>query len=426
MTELLLLLIGAQVVREKWRTIGYIGLAWLLVGAFFFVDALLDEFRIWPVYFAIPLLLDAGVSFVAGLSGIDSRRGLRFAKAAILAVISLLIILRPWGSDIVIGFLVGILLVLDAGWRAASATVVRFPRWRGALGVAVFEFALGVWSFVPWPTGWQGEVGLDVGTLMMVTAISLLVLAWRIRRLPAGMPMSRLLSDGWPRGRWPDAAGEAPVPAMAGNLVVHVWTPTGSLAPLRHGIARYVAALDEKGVISTGHAALEAPDVYISHYPAADIDRDQSAFTRTLRATVDNDVPGRFLPGYAEESGEWCPSTVQVELRGLDLGALRAFWEGYRQDTTYNLTRRNCSTAVARALDAAVEGCFAGRARSPWFLLRLLVLPELWTAGLIRRRAAAMAWTPGLMLDYARALAGVLDLPARAGGRAPVRAVPAA
>ncbi len=31
-------------------------------------------------------------------------------------------------------------------------------------------------------------------------------------------------------------------------------------------------------------------------------------------------------------------------------------------------------------------------------------MPELWIAAQIRRRALMMAWTPGLIMDYARAL----------------------
>ena len=129
--------------------------------------------------------------------------------------------------------------------------------------------------------------------------------------------------------------------------------------------------------------------------------------------TADNDVPGRFLPGYAEESAGWQPSTFQVRLDGLDLRALRAFWEGYRADDTYNLTNRNCSGTVVAVMEAGLEGIFARHAASPWFLLRLLLSPELWIAGHLRARAAAMAWTPGLVLDYARALSHVLALPDR-------------
>ncbi|MDF8359533.1 DUF308 domain-containing protein, partial [Achromobacter anxifer] len=42
-------------------------------------------------------------------------------------------------------------------------------------------------------------------------------------------------------------------------------------------------------------------------------------------------------------------------------------------------------------------------------LLRLLLTPELWVASQIRKRALTMAWTPGLTLDYARALSMLAD-----------------
>ena len=417
MIEVLLLLIGARVIRAKWWVIGLVGLAWLTMGALILINALSDEKRIPPVWFTVPLLLDAGASLIAGFTGTGTRRALRFSKAGILVAISLLIILRPWGSDMLVGFLVGTFLVADASFRAASAWVVRFPRWRGSLVAAGIEFLLGLWSFLPWPTGWRGEVGEDVGTLMIVTAYGLLVTARRLRRLPENMPIARILSDGWPRGGTAARApGQLPGDPAYGTVTVHVWTPTGNLVGLGHGIARYVAALDEHGVVSTGHAALEAgPDIYISHYPAVEIDRDGSQFTRILRATRENDVPGKFQPSYTYESAEWCPSSWRVELVGLDVEALRAFWANYRQETTYNLTNRNCSSSVAKALDAAVEGLFAEEVRSPWFLTRLLMLPEFWAAGVIRRRAELMAWTPGLVLDYARALSAIIELPERMG-----------
>ncbi|WP_255569367.1 HdeD family acid-resistance protein [Neoroseomonas alba] len=391
-----------------------LGLVWMAVGALLFVNAAMEDLRIPPIYFTIPLLIDAAVSLIAGLGGVGAYRGLRFGKATLLVAVSLLIVLRPGGSDIAIGLLVGVILVVDSIWRATSAYVVRFAAWRRSLVAAGFEFLLGIWSFVPWPTQWQGEVGLDVGTLMMVTGASVAGLALKLRRLPPGLPISRVLSNGWPRQKVDDAGSDALAPQRSGSLTVHVWTPTGSMAPLSRGVARYVAALDEHGVISTGHAALEAPpDIYVSHYPAVEISRDQANFANALKATAENDVPGKFQPSYAVESQDWCPSTRQIDLHNMNIGALQAFWTEYRQDGTYNLTNRNCSSVVAKSLDAAVEGIFADHSRSPWFLLRLFLLPELWAAGVMRRRAAAMAWTPGMVLDYARALSSVLALPAR-------------
>ena len=76
-------------------------------------------------------------------------------------------------------------------------------------------------------------------------------------------------------------------------------------APHRPLLDRYIAAVDAKGAISTGHAALELPpDMYISHYPAVEIDHSPTDFFHLFRATPDNDVPGRFQPSYAVESAD--------------------------------------------------------------------------------------------------------------------------
>ena len=54
-----------------------------------------------------------------------------------------------------------------------------------------------------------------------------------------------------------------------------------------------------------------------------------------------------------------------------------------------------------------------GRLHGPdagWGVMwRLLFTPELWVAAQIRKRALTMAWTPGLTLDYARALSMLAD-----------------
>jgi hypothetical protein len=67
---------------------------------------------------------------------------------------------------------------------------------------------------------------------------------------------------------------------------------------------------------------------------------------------------------------------------------------------------------VSNGLEAALDGV-VGRLHGPgagWrVLLRLLLTPELWVAAQIRKRALTMAWTPGLTLDYARALSMLAD-----------------
>jgi hypothetical protein len=202
-------------------------------------------------------------------------------------------------------------------------------------------------------------------------------------------------------------------PAGAGGdvLNVHVWTPVGSAEdPERRLLVdRYIAAVDREGDISTGHAALEMPpDIYVSHYPANDIDHSPEDLRPLLSAGPENDVPGRFNESLAQEAANWCMPDQTVTFRRFDPRALRSFWAAYSQDNTYNLTARNCSTTVVQALDAALEGAaYTGRIWRDLF--NLIGNPQFWLTRLVRGRAEAMTWTPGLVLDYARLLRSVVE-----------------
>src|SRR5690606_5440143 len=166
--------------------------------------------------------------------------------------------------------------------------------------------------------------------------------------------------------------------------------------------------IDEHGVVSTGHSALEVlPDVYISHYPAVEIDHSPDDFAALLRAGVENDLPGRWIPDHAAGVRDWGGPEPEGVLRHYDGVALRAFWNVYRQDSTYNLTSRSCSTATSLALETALEGVL-GERRPMLRFVELLLDPDVWLAAAVRRRAATMAWTPGLVLDYARLLRAIV------------------
>lgn len=146
------------------------------------------------------------------------------------------------------------------------------------------------------------------------------------------------------------------------------------------------------------------PSIYISLYPAADIDRSPSEFLNVLKATRENDVPGTFQPDYVTEAANWCDSNRQIQFHRYNSSALLRFWSGYQLTKIYNLTSRNCSSSVAYALEASLDGVLAKQSKSWLGTLRILTMPELWIAAQVRRRALSMAWTPGLVMDYARAL----------------------
>lgn len=415
MIRLLLLLLGAEVVQRRWRVLLAIGAIWAALGLFTMLDALDGATLIRPHYFGYLLLLEGVITLLAGLMA-TQRRVQQLAKAVILLFPAVIIIAQPRHSNMLIAMLLGGVMLCDGALRIASAWVVRFDNWRMAMVAGIVEIVLAIITLEPWPTWYEGTIGFNIGALLIISGWGTILLANRLRGLPPDAPISMLLGGAFHAALWvpatPDNAGHD-------DLIVHVWTPTG---PGRHArrrplVDRYIAAVDHKGRISTGHAALElAPNVYISHYPAVEIDRSPEEFSRVLRASVDNDIPGRFLPSYAEEAADWCEATEHVRFTRIDRLRVRHFWRAYRSDTAYNLTSRNCSSAVAHALDAALEGVL-GQTERPWrAVFHAIMTPELWIAGVLRRRAEAMAWTPGLVLDYARLLHVVVEpVPARSG-----------
>ena len=424
MLRLVLLLLGVDYLRERWRGLRIIGWIWAVAGVVIFVDAL-DNALYFPISFFAYFLLAEGIATLAvAWTGVAGQRILRNIKGVAFIVAALLIMAGHHHGNFILSMIFGTLFLADGLLQSISAAVVRYPRWRLAFAGGIVECGIAIFFYQPYPTHYVGTVPYCIGLGLAFGGWQMLLLAYRVRRPSAKATVESVLQRA-EAGSAQQYAGEVAEnaarewdgPPAAGEkaLTVHVWTPVGSSrAPAQRLpiIDRYIAAVDSDGVISTGHAALETPEgVYISLYPGVEIDRSPDEFGRLLRATRDNDVPGLFQPDYPTESRAWCESTVKVRIRNYSAQRLAAFWESYRQDSTYNLTYRNCSSSVARALEAALEGA-AGRIRGGkgWgAFVRLFLTPELWVAAQIRKRAKTMAWTPGLTLDYARAMSMLAD-----------------
>jgi hypothetical protein len=307
--------------------------------------------------------------------------------------------------------------------RIVTAAVLRFSTWPLIAAGGVLEVGFAAIAFSGWPVSYHRTVPFCLGVALLLSEWTVVRLGLMLRGLTDETPVLSFFG----RRDWHEQGAKWPIvrPSAPGRhetpLVVHVWTPVGSAgSPIpsrRLLIDRYVAAIDGKGLISTGHAALQlATDVYISHYPAIETDHLPDEFARLLRATADNNVKGHFQPSYALESADWCPADANVEFHTYDAAKLRAHWDAYRADDTYNLTNRNCSVAVAVALEAALEGALYHRA--VWRRFGgLMVNPDLWIAALLRARAESMTWTPGLVLDYAHSLHAVVELRRRSWRR---------
>jgi len=429
MIRLVLLLLGADFIRRYWHVLAIVGAIWGVIGISLFIDAL-DGVLVFPLtLFGYLLLLESLATLFLASSGVGAQKTLRYVKGGLFLLISLLIISSHSTSNMLLAMLFGAAFAIGGCLQLASAMVVRFPNWRWAVAGGVGQIGIAIFFIQPYPTHYRGTIPYCLGIGLMFSGWSMVWLATRSRRLPPHASISELsfrnASSDRPldAGLYPTAEGSAVVPAASGGevrmrdpgatLTVHVWTPSGSARSAtlnRPVVDRYIAAVDANGVISTGHAALEVQrDIYISLYPAQEIDRSPHAFARTLRATADNNVRGRYLTDYPSEAKSWCESTEKIVFRDYDLPRLHRFWQHYRREEIYNLTHRNCSSTVTYALEAALEGVVGARAGGHWWsFIKILLTPEVWVASQIHKRATTMAWTPGLTLDYARALRAIV------------------
>ncbi len=414
MVRLAILLVGAPAVRGQWYWLYALGLAWLALGVWVLIDVSSMAVQITTDALGALMVVE-GLVLLAGAWGSHPRSNARLVGRAIaLIVLGLLIMDVPVDHGLSDSILFGLVFILDACLRMASAWVVRFSHWPLAMAGAAVELVLGLLILTDWPWPHAEVIPYCMAIALVASGLTLMRLSQQLRSLAPGASITELpmyQARPWhARGRLRDGDGESAHGQKTGPLTLHVWTPEGSIdAPVpRPVVNRYIAAVDRKGVISTGHSALElAPDVYISLYPAADIDHSPDEFTRLLRAGSDNDIPGRWNESLAIEVAHWRPPDQQVSFHRFDADSLRRFWHEFRQDSTYNLTSRSCSTSTSLALECALEGSLG---RHPWRAFFVLLLdPYLWLATALRRRGATMAWTPGLVLDYARALKSVVE-----------------
>ena len=414
MIRTLLLLMGSDFARRNWRSLALAGALWTTFGVLVAGDALRGA-----VYFPVRLfggviLIDGLINLIAAANGVHFQASFRYAKGFLFTAIGFLLIFSHHGENLTLAILFGMAFLVGGLLQMATGYVVRFPGWRMSVGLGLFELVFAIFILEPLPTHYAGTLPYCIGLGLVFSGLRVLRLAMRLSRLPDHVPISFLSNTDALKMK--TFIEETVVERPQKRLAVHVWTAVGAIQdPVRHPIIdRYVAAVDKKGVISTGHASLEVlPDIYISHYPAEDLNRSPDEFMHTLRATQENNVAGVFQPSYAVESKAWCPSTTQVNFHEFNEKRLRVFWKEYSKDTTHNLTHRNCSSTVCHALEAALEGMLAQQRRSVWAILNLLFSTELWAAGAVYQRAQTMAWTPGLVLDYARNLQAILHQPHR-------------
>lgn len=429
MVRVLLLLLGTRYIRKRWPLHAALGIALAVVGIGLVIDAL-DGVLYFPLrYFGIVLLAEGCVMMFTASSTSGIRRRLLFGRGVIVTIAAGLVAIGGDTADLLTSLVFGLALALDGLLRVGSAWLVRFYRWEVSLMGGVAEIAIAALVLDPHFLHYHDTVPFVTGIAIFLAGWGLVRLALYLRALPGDALLPTLFSRGWHPVEEP-AESMWSKDGSPETLTIHVWTADGTAEaevvsnPL---LNRYIVAIDRRGVVSTGHTACELPGhFYASHYPAVDIDRSTADLSNLLRATADNNVPGVFQASYAQESADWCESTWKVQFPEFNFARVMIWWASYSRDSTYNLTNRSCSTTTAHLLETALEGVVGNRNPSRLDVARILFSPELWLAGQFREKAENLAWTPGLVLDYARALSGALSpphLPTMALARIVARAI---
>ncbi len=409
MFRLTLILFGADALIKRWKVFLLAGLVTIAAAAVLLVD-LVDGVASVATWVLGLFLLIQGLSEIAvGASHTRSRRRFEMLRGAAMVVVASLVLDFPWDNALTAGVLFAAAFIFNGVLRIASSFLVRYPRWKLSNLIGWGYLLMAVLLVTEWPLQPEMNVPFCLGIALLAGGYVLTRGALRLRRLPGG---SRLAAIEIYRRRR-DVADKplslSPAPANTRGsqaMIVHVWTAAG-LADERIRmplVDRYIFALSRKGSVTTGHVALSCgEELYISHHPRVRLNITQQNVVGQVRATSSNDHPGMWLPSYEQEAQDTRPATFNLRFRVFNASHLQAFWQEYQKDDTYNLTSRNCSVAVTEAIDAAVEGAFAGK---PFWrtLLRLAVHPDMWLAGSVRVRAESIAWTPGLALDYASAI----------------------
>lgn len=410
MVRLAMLLMGADSIRQRWWLLCLYGLLGIALAVWLVLDAS-DGVLFYAVSALGLFLVLQGLAALLRATGKPPRvRQLLYLRGLVLLLLGVMIALPlKLDNGLPDRVLFATAFLADGALRVASAWVVRFHYWHIAVAAGLAELLAAVAVGSNWPLHHHYTVPMVLGVILVASGWSAILLALQIRKLPPGRSITSLpifSARSWYNATAAEVVIDSRPAVHDAPMTLYVWTPVGSAEnPQRRLLVdRYIAAVDAKGVISTGHSALERlPGLYISHYPAVEIEHAPDDFAALLRAGPENDIAGRWQPDHAFEVDQWCEADKQVHFKYYNAGALEQFWANYRVDATYNLTSRSCSSVAALAIESALEGTVAS-SRPMLTFLSLLCDANVWTAAMLRRRGATMAWTPGLVLDYARLL----------------------
>ena len=412
MLRLLFLLMGAPMLRASWPGLVLAGTVCLGASAGMVLESLYHGTLAVPLCLLSVFLLSEGlIQAWRARTGFDLGWAAQ-SKALTLLLLGTALLVAPHEKGSCVAWLFAIAFLLDGGFRIISCALMRCRRWHSKLALGGGEWLLSLMIVTDWPLPHRVLIPAGFALVLLGWSFSLLQMAWQIRALPpetsvAALPLFTRKGVRKPHGFDYRHVACNGLPASE-PLTIYIWTPlgSGSVAGRRPWFDRWVAAIDHRGQVSTGHTSLAMGDaLYISLYPVEDMTGTLSGVLQMLHAREENDVAGFHQRSLEREIKDWCLPDKRFSLPSYNQQALINYWASHGGDCRYNLTSRNCSTSVMQAVDVATEGLLGLRGARGY---AALLDPDFWLLSLIRSRAEGMTWTPGLVMDYVQVLRRVL------------------
>src|ERR1700722_15617929 len=183
MVRLVMILLGVDYLRTRWRALTTAGWISLVLGIGVFIDAL-DSALYFPITpFALLLLLEGLATLAVAWTGMGGQRTLRYVKGFAFCFAAALILAGHHHGNFILSMIFGTLFLADGLLQIVSAKVVRYRTWRLAMIGGGVEIALAVFFYQPYPTHYVGTVPYCLGLGLIFGGWNMILLSTRVRRL---------------------------------------------------------------------------------------------------------------------------------------------------------------------------------------------------------------------------------------------------
>ncbi len=183
MVRLVMILLGVDYLRTRWRELLAIGLLSIALGVTIFCDAL-DGALWFPIIpFAALLMLEGLATLAVAWTGMGGQRTLRYVKGVTFIVSAGLVLMGGEHGNFILSMIFGTLFLADGMLQSIAAGLVRYRTWKIAIGGGALEIAIAIFFYQPYPDHYAGTIAYCVAFGLLFGGWNMTLLAVRVRRM---------------------------------------------------------------------------------------------------------------------------------------------------------------------------------------------------------------------------------------------------